>query len=73
MPDESGTFERDEALVFLDEIWKAGHAIQNSLLTVLNEKIYLNGNPVTSSQVYAAVCRYPDVFVKEGGRILLMM
>ena len=32
-----------------------------------------DGQPVTSNQVYAVVCRYPDMFVKSEGRIMLMI
>lgn len=32
-----------------------------------------DGQPVTSKQVYAVVCRHPDMFVKAEGRILLMI
>ncbi|MCM1177640.1 MAG: hypothetical protein NC115_05090 [Bacteroidales bacterium] len=32
-----------------------------------------DGKPVTSAQVYAVICRYPDMFVKAEGRIMLMI
>ena len=32
-----------------------------------------DGQPVTSNQVYAVICRYLDIFVKAEGRIMLMI
>ena len=32
-----------------------------------------DGQPVTSNQVYATICRFPEIFTKEAGRIMLMI
>ena len=32
-----------------------------------------DGKPVTSTQVYAVICRYPSIFIKETGRICVMV
>ena len=32
-----------------------------------------DGQPVTSNQVYAVICRYPEMFVKAEGMIRLMI
>ena len=32
-----------------------------------------DGQPVTSNQVYAVICRYPDTFTKAEGRIKLII
>lgn len=32
-----------------------------------------DNQPVTSRQIYATVCRFPEMFTKEAGRIMLMI
>ena len=32
-----------------------------------------DGQPVTSKQVYAVICKYGSIFCKSEGRIMLMM
>lgn len=50
-------------IAFLDEIWKASSSIQNTLLTILNEKIFLNDGiptPVNLELIIAASNELPE-------------
>ena len=42
-------------VAFLDEIWKAGPSIQNTLLTILNEKIFRNGEQQINVDLFGIV------------------
>lgn len=45
----------DAEVAFLDEIWKASPAIQNTLLTIINEKKFHNGNEVKGVPLKALI------------------
>ncbi|MHC6201759.1 AAA family ATPase [Breznakiellaceae bacterium SP9] len=54
-------------VAFLDEIWKASPAIQNTLLTILNEKKFRNGEKELDVPLKTLIAAASDLPAREAG------
>lgn len=65
----------EDAMVYVLATAGYGMTTQRIAEVINRDRLHVrvDGNPATDRQVYAAVCRNPQTFVKEGGRILLAM
>ena len=55
-------------IVFLDEIWKASSPIQNSLLAVLNERTFSNGNEMIAIPLKCFIAASNEIKLGEDTR-----
>lgn len=65
----------EEAIVYCLATSNRGMRTEQIADMINRQRLHLrkDGQPVTSRQVHAVVCRYPDMFVKAEGRIMLMI
>ena len=65
----------EEAIVYVMVKRNGGMTTEQIAETINRNHLHVrkDGNLVTSSQVYAVICRFPEMFTKEAGRIMLMI
>ena len=65
----------EEAIVYCLTTNNCGMRTEQIADMINRQRLHLHkdGQPVTSQQVYAVICRFPQVFVKAEGRIMLMI
>ena len=65
----------EEAMVYCLTTSNRGMRTEQIADMINRQRLHLrkDGQPVTSQKVYAVICRYPQVFVKSEGRIMLMI
>jgi MoxR-like ATPase len=56
-------------VAFIDEIFKANSAILNALLTLLNERLFDNGNQRNAVPLLCLVCLLPYLSIRKSVRL----
>ena len=64
-----------EAIVYCLSTSNRGLRTEQIADMINSQRLHLrkDGQPVTSQQVYAVICRFSQVFCKSEGRIMLMI
>jgi hypothetical protein len=65
----------EEAIVYCLASSGRGMRTEQIADMINRQRLHLrkDGQPVTSKQVFAVICRYPDTSIKAEGRIMLLM
>lgn len=65
----------EEAMVYVLATARRGLTTDRIAEEINTQSLHVraDGRPVSSSQVYAAVCRHPSTFAKDAGLIRLVM
>ena len=65
----------EEAILYCLATQNRGMRTEQIAEMINRQRLHIRkaGQPVTSNQVYAAICRYPDTLTKAEGRIMVMI